>query len=490
MKETCCAIVLALLAAGAASGAEVVEAGEDNPEYKATLYRPAAHATMSPKTPLALRLGPHLLIDDYLIDKTTNVRRRVNVPQRDPGLPNPVVTGKEDLNFQPYMTILRDEQTGKFRIWYNACTKDRDQVRSCIATMESDDGIHWQRPPRVLADPAAIQFGCSVLDEGPGFADPAARYKFAWYSSEGGGLRIATSADGLDWKPMTPGVVLRQSHDITNIFWDPLRKRYMATASVYREGPTWTGKRRTTMHSASRDLVHWGKPWYVVAADDRTDPPETQFYAMNGYLVRGDLFIGLVKVLHDNFRAEGSPEGSFGVGHTQLAWSRDGKTWVRDQTPFFEPDPTPGAWDHAHAWMDWQLPVGDEVYIYYGGYKNGHKVNRFEERQIGLVRIPRDRYVSRDAGADGGSLATQPVILDGARLTVNARVGGEMRVRLLDEAGKPIPGFDAADCQPIRGDGVDLPVKWKGSLTSLKDKPLRMEFQMKDVQLYGFDLAE
>jgi hypothetical protein len=63
-------------------------------------------------------------------------------------------------------------------------------------------------------------------------------------------------------------------------------------------------------------------------------------------------------------------------------------------------------------------------------------------------------------------------------------------VRLLDEAGKPIPGFDAADCQPIRGDGVDLPVKWKGSLTSLKDKPLRMEFQMKDVQLYGFDLAE
>jgi hypothetical protein len=194
--------------------------------------------------------------------------------------------------------------------------------------------------------------------------------------------------------------------------------------------------------------------------------------------------------LHDNFRAEGTPEGSFGVGHTQLAWSRDGKTWVRDQTPFFEPDPTPGAWDHAHAWMDWQLFVGDEVYIYYGGYKNGHKVNRFEERQIGLVRIPRDRYVSRDAGADGGSLVTQPVILDGGKLTVNARIGGEMRLRLLDEAGRPIPGFDAADCQPIRGDGVALSAAWKGSLGDLKGKPLRIEFQMKDAELYGFDVNE
>jgi hypothetical protein len=140
--------------------------------------------------------------------------------------------------------------------------------------------------------------------------------------------------------------------------------------------------------------------------------------------------------------------------------------------------------------MDWQLPVGDEVYIYYAGYKNGHKVNRFEQRQIGLVRIPRDRYVSRDAGADGGSLVTQPVVLDGASISVNARVGGEMRARLLDDAGEPIPGFDAADCQPIRGDGAALPVVWKGSLGDLKGKSLRIEFQMKDAELYSLDVIE
>jgi hypothetical protein len=28
------------------------------------------------------------------------------------------------------------------------------------------------------------------------------------------------------------------------------------------------------MHTASRDLVHWEKPWYVITADDRGDEGE------------------------------------------------------------------------------------------------------------------------------------------------------------------------------------------------------------------------
>ena len=36
--------------------------------------------------------------------------------------------------------------------------------------MESEDGIHWIRPHRVLDDPASINFGSSVIDEGPNFA--------------------------------------------------------------------------------------------------------------------------------------------------------------------------------------------------------------------------------------------------------------------------------------------------------------------------------
>lgn len=484
----------AVMRGGVANGSEVMQAGKNNPAYKAAVYRPAPEAAPPAKEPIRLRPGPQLFLDEFLIGKSDNVKRRVNCPARDTKIANPIVTGKADLNFQPYMSVIRDPDTKRYRIWY-AARNDRHEGSSHLATMESKDGIHWQGPPRVLQDPTPFPFWCSVLDEGSGFANPAARYKCAWWKydvDKRAGLWIATSSDGFNFKLLSPHVVLFHNHDINNIFWDRLRKRYVATISVTSPEPTWKGGpwRRMTMQSTSHDLIHWEKPWYILTPDNRSDPPETQFYAMNAHLIRGDLWIGLVKVLHDNWQAKDTPKGSFGVGHTQLAWTRDGQTWVRDQTPFFEPDPKPGAWDHAHAWMDCQVPVGDEVYIYYAGYKNGHKVNRFEERQIGLVRMTRDRYVSRDADAKGGTLITQPVIVQGNTLTVNACVRGQMRVRLLDASGKPIPGFDAADGKPIQGDAVALPVAWKSSPNAVKDKPVRIEFQMKDAQLYAFDVVE
>jgi hypothetical protein len=411
----------------------------------------------------------------------------VNCPARDPKIPNPIITGKEDGNFQPYMTVVRDPQTGRFRIWYGARTSGRDTGTSHVATMESLDGIHWIRPPRVLADAGPIQFGSSVVDDGPDFLDPAKRYKLAWW--HGGGLKIATSPDGLSWSMLAREPVLRHNHDINNLFRDAARDRYVAAISVYTTGRTWKGLRRATMQSTSRDLLHWEKPWYVLTPDDEADQGQTQFYAMSGYLLRGGLWIGLVKVLRDDLVAPGAPPGSYGVGYSTLAWSRDGKHWVRDRSPYFEPDPRPGAWDHAHAWLDFQLPVGDEVFIYYGGYKNGHKVNRFEERQIGLVRILRDRYVARDAGPEEGFLRTPPVILAGGRMSVNANVEGRLKVRLLDLSGKPIPGFDAAGDEALQGDSTSHAVRWQKPLAELRDKPVRIEFRFRNAQLYGFELA-
>ena len=61
-----------------------------------------------------LQPGPHLFLDDFLVEGTSNVVRRINTPQRD--LPQPVVTGKDDKNFQPYVTVLRDPQTQRLRM--------------------------------------------------------------------------------------------------------------------------------------------------------------------------------------------------------------------------------------------------------------------------------------------------------------------------------------------------------------------------------------
>jgi hypothetical protein len=209
---------------------------------------------------------------------------------------------------------------------------------------------------------------------------------------------------------------------------------------------------------------------------------------MCGYLQRGDVLIGLVKVLHDDWRAAGTPEGAYGMGFTTLAWSRDGTHWVRDQEPFFEPDPNVEAWDHAHAWIDQQLPIGDDVYLYYGGYKFGHKMDRWEGRQIGLVKMPRDRYVSREAGPDGGFLITPAVVLKGGAMTVNADVRGELRAALLNADHTPVPGFAAEDCQPVQGDNLRHALQWKRPLSDLREMTVHIAFHLRDAELYGFEL--
>ena len=205
----------------------------------------------------------------------------------------------------------------------------------------------------------------------------------------------------------------------------------------------------------STDLIHWEQPNYVLTPDDSVEPGETQFYGMSGFVFRGDLIIGLAKVLHDDWQAPGAPAGAFGVGYTSLVWSRDGIHWTRDRAPFFEGDPEPNAWDHAHAWIDEQLIVGDEVFLYYGGYKQGHKMNRFSERQIGLVKMPLDRYVAREAlPGKPGTLTTVPMKVGPRpiRLVVNADASaGELRIEIEDvQRGDVVPGLSFDDCQPIR----------------------------------------
>ncbi|MBN2295162.1 MAG: hypothetical protein JXM70_22220 [Pirellulales bacterium] len=467
-------------------GITVVSVPSGDEAMHSSIYRPGTGADKRSNKPITLGTGPHLFIDDYLIAQSKNVKRRVNCPTRDTSIPNPLVTGKEDECVAPYTTIIRDPKTGHFRLWYNIYKKKFKDGLAYFATMESNDGIHWIRPRKVLNEPSNVNFGCSVLDEGSEFTDHSKRYKIAWWHD--GGLRLGVSPDGLNWKMFLPYSTLRHNHDINNIFRDTLRDCYVATISVHTTGPNWKGLRRCTMQTRSKDFIHWEKPWYILTPDDNIEPGETQFYAMQGHLIRGGLWIGLVKVLHDDWKAPGTPEGAFGVGYTTLAWTRDGTHWFRDLEPFFEPDPKVDAWDHAHAWMDYQLPVGDEVWIYYGGYKYGHKMDRWEGRQLGLVKMPRDRYVSRDAGDKEGSLRTPPVILAGKSLTVNADVQGELRARILDTSGKPLKGFDLADCRLVKGDALNHRIRWKGSLDTINNRPVQIEFVMNNARLYGFDL--
>ena len=434
--------------------------------------------------------GPYLMLDETLIKAQAGVRREVNHPSR---LAEPVVTGYEDGCFQPYVTVLRDPQTKRFRMWYGIPAKPQDPSNTHLAYIESEDGIHWLRPHRVLETPP-IQFGTSIIDEGPAFADPAKRFKFAWWKD--GGLQVAYSADGLEWHSLAPGPVLRTEHDVTAIARDPLRQRYMALVSMY------PNSRRTPNESISTDLIHWKTPWPIITADPKAgiEKGETQFYGMNGVIVRGNLLVSMVKVLRDDLNCEPGKTAKelhdaqrpfAGLGYTVLAWSHDGETWKRDTEPFLDRNPQPGTWDRAMTWGDCQLLVGDYTYIYYGGYRWGHKAERFTERQLGFAHMPRDRYVGFSAGQAKGSIQTRVGTLQATSLTLNAAVDpldGELRVRVVDARGKACAGFDWDDGLAMKGDRVAHPLTWKATFASLQGKEVAFEFILKHGQLYAFDL--
>jgi len=176
------------------------------------------NCTSAELDPITLSSGPQLFIDDYLIGKQIFLTRTVNNPEK---LPEPVITGEGgDDNFQPYFTVLRDPETGRFRMWYNTF---ENKSQSHIGYIESEDAIHWIRPHRVLADPHFVKFGVSVVDRGPGFHDLSQRYVLGAYEKDG--TVFSTSPDGLNWTRLSAETALKHNHDITSLHWDPLRQR-------------------------------------------------------------------------------------------------------------------------------------------------------------------------------------------------------------------------------------------------------------------------
>jgi hypothetical protein len=84
-------------------------------------------------------------------------------------------------------------------------------------------------------------------------------------------------------------------------------------------------------------------------------------------------------------------------------------------------------------------------------------------------------------------LITKPLILNAKSMTVNARIVGNLRIRLVGKNGAPVRGFDWIE---LKGDEIAHIVNWPGDWKNLKKKAIRIEFELKDAQLFGFDLKD
>lgn len=447
--------------------------------------------------------GPHLLLDEALIARSEGLARVVHPPER---LDHPVLDSARFGTTQPYLSVIADPapDRARFRLWYNR--------GPAVWHAESTDGFDWH-DPRVAWN-LTRGYGASVIDDRDQETDRGRRFKLAnWQSTralddtprDDGGMFLGVSPDGLDWSALPgnpalptwpngwPHVVRHGVGDTVDLFYDPVRQRYGAAVKVHalpEDGCSPAPKagrifRRLVGMSTSRDFVHWERPWRIFTPDDR-DEGLLEFYGMGGVHTRGPLLIGFVRVLRDDLPCD-SGGSADGIGYSVLATSRDGVHWQRDRAPFLDRNPEPGSWDHAMSWIGGVLPMGDELLLYYGGYARGHKIAPGRERQIGLARLPLDRYVSRVAKSEGGTLLTKPVVLAGDHVRLNVRAReGNVRVRLQDESCRPRPGFDWDDAAPVAGDHRDVEVRWRDGAPLPKGAAVRLEFRLTSAELFGF----
>ncbi|MHC4177991.1 MAG: hypothetical protein ACYSWU_10810, partial [Planctomycetota bacterium] len=91
-----------------------------------------------------------------------------------------------------------------------------------------------------------------------------------------------------------------------------------------------------------------------------------------------------------------------------------------------------------------------------------------------------------------GTVVTKPFKLEGRRLEVNVDArAGRVRVGILDENGKAIPGFSGNDATGSRAvDDLRFRPAWKNhkDLSALTGKVVRIRFRLRNARLYAFQI--
>ena len=452
-----------------------------------------------------------LFLDDYLIEQTENITRRINQVQKNPGgpvlVPDKPWEGNMALLFG---SVIFDEKDELYKIWYH-CGGGH------VGYATSYNGLEWQKPAldviirngqktNLVIDRNKLGHFfeiCGVVKD-DFETDPDRRYKLGFVSIENNytgphrgrfhnsqrrGLGVATSPDGIHWK-LENDFATDEICDISRFFRDEMLNRYVLfgrtklLADDHEAGWKKWGWGRALTRLESTDFKSWSTGEMVMAADSN-DPEGAEIYSMSVFPY-SNIYIGCVQMFY------GLPtQGNLDI---QLASSRDGKNFSRVQPrgPFI-PEGDIGDWDRFNISLG-NLPpieVNDELWFYYSGRSYRHGPYDGPDSgphigAIGLAKIKRGRFVSLEASFDGGTVITKPLTFNGKRLYINANSKyGSINIGLLDQENNLI-----SDSQrTISGlDSIRIPVPFKANLSDVSDKPIKIKFELKNAQLYGFQI--
>lgn len=452
-----------------------------------------ARPLLSP--PYSTRPGePVFLLEGSTLEDLWAVRRNVNSLVKSKRNPL-VVMDRAWEGFGPMLfgSVLYDHEDRLFKMWYivfhDFAFKHHlpGSYMACYAT--SKDGYAWHKPDLGLVEwkgskrnnfvqlGRAIVSGIAVVKTPPGIGI-SKRYVAAYL--DGPGVCISYSDDGINWVEDKCNPIEGSESDTQNsIVYDPAAQKWL----VHLRPPVYAGpwKRRIALME-SRDLQSWTRPETVLIPDE-ADPPE--FYAMPVFR-RGNLFFGFLRLYNDEA----------GTQVVELVFSPDGRHW--DRVPpreHFLDRGSPGEFDYGMvSSANTPVIVDGEMRIYYGASRTFHNQQEGPgSYAIGLASISLDRFfgVTTTSSEQPGFILTRPLLSNGSSLFVNSKTlsdRGLIKVAVLDVAGEEIPGFGFDDCVPVKDDGFDNIVIWKGGkrLAELPRRPLRLKFQLEMATFYAF----
>jgi hypothetical protein len=110
------------------------------------------------------------------------------------------------------------------------------------------------------------------------------------------------------------------------------------------------------------------------------------------------------------------------------------------------------------------------------------------EADVFSAKFRKEGFISLRGPASGGVVCTRQIRWPGGALRINADAHeGELRVRVSDPLRKPLTGYNYEDGAPFTGDSVSHEVTWGDrSLEALKGQAIRIEFFLKNADLYTF----
>ncbi len=460
-----------------------------------------------------------LFVDDGDIRAMSGLERVIHPAEKYDG--NPVLSADEAWEGERVLlggTVLKEGD--RFRMWYQSgAGPGLKGFQNLYA--ESQDGIHWTRhvlrqfkdfrgslENNIYPSRHALRSGYTgpanmKLDHNQSVLHTphmgeGRRYTMLSYGGGFGvipynGYGLAFSEDGIRWSDGPDEPVIPGFGDVGWFMYDEQDSKFRGVVKTYLS--IRGHSRRSVMYTESDDALNWTLPRPAVLPDLKDDEWAqghedyyTQFYGMP--LVRYEsVILGLLEV----FRCIDGAKSRDGYIDVRLVSSRDGRDWQRvgDRSPIVERG-APGEWDWGIVQTGNSLVVDDDmVRVYFTGSRRRHgrkgKIGPQTWQAIGMGSWPRDRIVGLRGGPAGGELLVNQ---DGAggELHVNANAeGGSLVAEIADEYGRPVQGFEAANCLVLSEDALDHTVRWRGapSYEPIEGRACQVRIKLANAELFS-----